>query len=118
MHRREQRRKEVEKSKILRDLCDLLFGSPLAPLDLPLVYAKFRTQCRPKIQPRSGAQEPQAIKDFAICYQPPLRVSSRKRSSRSFVIGPGLPSPIVRPSRLMTATTSAALPVRKHSSAE
>jgi len=33
------------------------------------------------------------------------------------VIGPGLPSPMARPSRLVTAMTSAAVPVRKHSSA-
>ena len=33
------------------------------------------------------------------------------------MIGPGVPSPMVRPSRLTTAMTSAAVPVRKHSSA-
>lgn len=32
------------------------------------------------------------------------------------VIGPGLPSPIGRPSILVTEITSAALPVKKHSS--
>ena len=33
------------------------------------------------------------------------------------MIGPGLPSPIMRLSTLTTGITSAALPVRKHSSA-
>ncbi len=33
------------------------------------------------------------------------------------VIGPGFPVPIVRPSALITGMSSAAVPVRKHSSA-
>jgi len=44
------------------------------------------------------------------------RVRFTKRSLRSLVISPGLPSPIGRPSSSITAITSAALPVRKHSS--
>ena len=35
----------------------------------------------------------------------------------SVVIGPGLPLPITRPSALITGISSAAVPVRKHSSA-
>lgn len=38
-------------------------------------------------------------------------------SSNRRVMGPGLPVPIGRPSMLLTATISAAVPVRKHSSA-
>ena len=44
-------------------------------------------------------------------------VSRRKRSIKSRVTGPGLPLPIVRLSTLTTGMTSAAVPVRKHSSA-
>jgi hypothetical protein len=46
-----------------------------------------------------------------------LRVSFLNRAIMSRVIGPGLPSPIVRLSTFTTGTTSAAVPVRKHSSA-
>ena len=45
------------------------------------------------------------------------RVSCRKRSRSCLVIGPGLPVPISRPSHFTTGITSAAVPVRKHSSA-
>ena len=38
-------------------------------------------------------------------------------SRNRFVIGPGLPLPITRPSHFTTAMISAAVPVRKHSSA-
>ena len=46
-----------------------------------------------------------------------LRVRFLKRLMRSRVIGPGVPSPMVRLSTLTTGTTSAAVPARKHSSA-
>ena len=45
------------------------------------------------------------------------RVSCLNRFSRSRVIGPGLPVPMMRLSTLTTGITSAAVPVRKHSSA-
>lgn len=44
-------------------------------------------------------------------------VSSRNRSNRRFVMAPGFPPPMTRPSTSITGTSSAAVPVRKHSSA-
>src|SRR2546422_5085662 len=44
---------------------------------------------------------------------PLSRVSSRNLLIIRAVIGPGLPSPIMRPSALITGMTSAAVPVRK-----
>src|SRR5207248_27017 len=48
---------------------------------------------------------------------PVSRVISRKRAMMRVVMGPGFPFPIKRPSALTTGTISAAVPVRKHSSA-
>lgn len=45
------------------------------------------------------------------------RVTAWNRSSNFSVIGPGTPAPILRLSTFVTGTISAALPVRKHSSA-
>ena len=49
-----------------------------------------------------------------LCYS---RVNRTNASAGCFVIGPYLPLPIGRPSHSVTAMTSAAVPVRKHSSA-
>ena len=46
-----------------------------------------------------------------------VRTRVWKAVVRRFVIGPGVPGPIVRPSMSTTGITSAAVPVRKHSSA-
>jgi hypothetical protein len=45
------------------------------------------------------------------------RVNSRNRSMIRKLTGPGFPSPIGRVSNRMAGITSAAVPVRKHSSA-
>ena len=48
---------------------------------------------------------------------PVSRVISRNRPIIRVLIAPGFPVPIVRPSALITGIISAAVPVRKHSSA-
>jgi hypothetical protein len=78
-----------------------------------------------------GAEQPADVRTraaVAIAFQtaadhsekigvPLSRVNSRKRVIVRFVISPGLPFPITRPSTLIIGMTSAAVPVRKASSA-
>ena len=100
--------------------------------DLPDPFGPIRTLSGPSSshQPdalyerilRSSIARSSRLPSIGISSQPGnrclySRVSLWKRSLRSRVIGPGTPPPIARLSTFTTGITSAAVPVRKHSSA-
>ena len=69
-------------------------------------------RCNPESFPGHGrdAVDPAASRAYR-------RTSAWKSAVSRFVTGPGTPAPIFRPSISTTGITSAAVPVRKHSSA-
>ena len=70
-----------------------------------------------RVDRREGTSSTAAITAPAEGYPATSFTCLRKASISCRVIGPGLPSPMTRRSMLVTGTTSAADPVRKHSSA-
>ena len=107
----------------------------LARVDGPMSIA-FRPVLKPLPRPHDGGDSPRRLAGGGVNLLAAIRLNRRFRRSsliaaieshdranswnrflRCSVTGPGLPVPIARLSTFTTGITSAAVPVRKHSSA-